>query len=159
MASMTVPFATGSSALAAYSTVLSVNLGRMWIVNGAAWRLVKAAAALTTMGRAVVVSALSGGLPTFSVNTTTTADNHLVVGVFPSNQVDLASGDFALVQCSGYGEVISAAAIADGAAVGTSTTAKKCDDASITVKGTIGYVLESAAGADENVGIRFCNLI
>lgn len=156
MSATSPPFTPGGKALAATTNAAALygaNLGKRWTVDGADYVLVKAAAALTSMGRAVVASATSGGLPTYIVNTTTTAFDPYAVGVFRSDQVDLASGDFALVQVSGYAEVISAAAIAAGAGVGASTTAKKCDDASLTVGGTIGAALEAAAGADENVAV------
>lgn len=159
MSANNAPFAIASSALAINGAVNNVNLGRQWIINGAGWRLVKAAGALTLPGRKLLVSAISGGLPTYIATTTVTANDYLGVGFAPAGQVTLATGDAFLVQTSGYGEGISAAAIAAGAAVGASTTAGKIDDASITAVGTFGISLESAAGADENVGIRIVNLI
>lgn len=144
----------GEKGLAAYSNLYTPNLGRIYTINGARWMIVKATGALTTMGRALVASATSGGLPTYSVSTTTTAADNYAIGVCHSSQVDLAAGDFFLVQGSGYAEVISAAAIAANVAIGSSTTAKKCDDATMTAAGTIGVALESAAGADENVAVR-----
>lgn len=144
----------GGKGLAAYADQYQVNLGRIYTINGARWMVVKATGALTTMGRAIVASAVSGGLPTYSVSTTTTVSDNYAIGVCSSAQVDLAAGDFFLVQGSGYAEIISAAAIAANVAVGASTTAKKGDDATITAAGTIGVALESAAGVDENVAVR-----
>ena len=144
----------GDKASSTYADLYDVNLGRVYLIDGKRWMIVKATGALTTMGRAVVASATSGGLPTYSVSTTTTAADPYVIGVCHSSQVDLAAGDYFLVQGSGYAEVISAAAIAAGVAVGASTTAKKCDDATMTAAGTVGVALESAAGADENVAVR-----
>jgi hypothetical protein len=143
----------GGSASASFSTLYTPMLGRIYTINGARWMVVKATGALTTMGRAIVASATSGGLPTYSVSTTTTANDPYVIGVCHSSQVDLAAGDFFLVQGSGFAEIISAAAIAASVAIGSSTTAKKGDDASIT-GGGIGTSLESAAGADENVAVK-----
>lgn len=149
----------GGLGLAAYASLYKDNLGRVYEIDGAHWRLVKTSSSLTSCGRFVVVTAVSGGLPTYAVTTTTTANNKLVVGVLHADQEDLASGDFCLVQVSGFAEVVSAAAIADKAALTTSTTAGKADDATATVGDTFGYALESAAGADENVACRLCNLI
>lgn len=150
----TLGISPGGSASASFSNLYTPMLGRIYTIDGNRWKIVKAAGALTTMGRAVVVaSSASSGIPTSVVTTTTTANDPLAVGVCHSSQVDLASGDFFLVQGSGYAEVISAAAIAASVAIGTSTTAKKCDDASIT-GGGIGTSLESAAGADENVAVK-----
>ena len=151
--------APGGKGLAAYNTLYSVNLGRIYEIDGAHWRLVKTSTSLTSCGRFAVVSAVSGGLPTYAVTTTTTANNVLVTGVLHADQVDLASGDFCLVQVSGYAEVVSAAAIGAKGAITTSTTAGKCDDLTATVGDTFGYALESAAGADENVAVRLCNLV
>lgn len=143
----------GQVASASYADLYDVNLGRIYTINGARWMIVKAAGALTTMGRAIVASATSGGLPTYTVSTTTTANDPYVVGVCHSSQVDIAAGEYFLVQGSGFAEIISAAAIAASVAIGSSTTAKKGDDASIT-GGGIGTSLESAAGADENVAVN-----
>lgn len=153
MAATSPPFAPGASSLAANASLMADLLGKKWIVDGADWRMVKAAGALTSMGRAVVVSAESSALPTWICTTSTTASDDAWVGVCKSTQVDLATGDFFLVQCSGTCEMISAAAIADGAVVGCSTTAKKVDDASIVLGGIMGYARESAAGADENIAV------
>lgn len=144
----------GEKASAAFTSLYSVNLGRVYTINGNRWKIVKALGTLATMGRAVVVaSAAVTGIPNTTATTGTTANDVLVLGVCHSSQVDLVAGDIFLVQGSGYAEVISAAAIAASVAIGTSTTAKKCDDVSIT-GGGIGVSLESAAGADENVAVR-----
>ncbi len=96
--------------------------------------------------------------------TTTTADNDKVAGVIPADVVTISStasqiddNDVFWIQVPSKGslmEVISAGAIADGAAVGTSTTAGKCDDATITFGGALGIALEAAAGADETVSLK-----
>lgn len=145
--------APGEKGLAANGTSYAQALGQTYVINGNTWRVVKAAGTLTTMGRALVVSAMSGGLPTFVATTSTTANDFNWVGICHSTQVDLAVGDYFLVQCGGYAEIISAAAIAANVAVGCSTTAKKGDDATISLGGIVGYSTESAAGVDENVGI------
>ena len=160
MASASPPLFPGQKGLATFANDYSRNLGRYWIINGAAWRMVKAAAALTSITRATLVSAISGGLPTYVVNTTTTASDVNVMGVCSSVQVDLAIGDFFLIQCGGFTEVISAAAIASSGLVGTSTTAKKCDDLGIAAGvGQFAVALEAAAGVDEFVGVRLMGLV
>lgn len=158
MSASSPPIAPGSKGLAAYDSVYEVNLGKKWTVDGNDWRLCKTGGALTSCGSFALVTAVSSGLPTYVVNTTTTASEQLIVGVLHEDQVDLASGDYCMVQCSGYCNTISAAAIASDAAIGTSTTAGKVDDATITVGGTLGYALESAAGADELVATRLLSL-
>jgi hypothetical protein len=146
----------GEVGKAANGDAYEANLGNLYFgAQGKKYRLCKAAAALATMGRALVGSAGSSGLPTFIVNTTTTAADPLGIGGCVSTQVDIAIGDYFLVQTGGYGELISAAAIVLGASVGASTTAKKVDDATMTDGGTTAVALESAAGADENVAVRF----
>jgi hypothetical protein len=160
MSANNAPFALGSSGLAANAATYSVNLGRQWMINGAMWRLLKAATAKTAAEArySPFVSAVSGGLPTYVVDTTTGAGSYLGAGFGKSDQVALAAGDFFLGQTSGYGEATSAAAIAAGAMIGTSTTAGKIDDAGITAPLMMGISLESAAAADELVAIRIVNL-
>lgn len=160
MSANSAPFALGSSGLAANASVYNTNLGRQWMINGANWRLLKAATAKTAaeVRYSPLVTALSGGLPTYSVDTTTGAASFLGVAFGKSDQVALAAGDFFLGQTSGYGEATSAAAIAAGAMIGTSTTAGKIDDAGVTAPLMMGVSLESAAAADELVGIRIVNL-
>lgn len=156
MSTPLVPFTPGQKALAANGDAYEVNIGNLYQdAQGKKFRLCKATAALTTMGRALVASAGSSGLPTFIVTTTTTAADPLAIGGCVAAQVDLAAGDYFLVQTGGFGELISAAAIAAGAAIGASTTAKKVDDATMTAAGTIAVALEAATGADENVAVRF----
>ena len=160
MAANSAPFAPGSSGLAANLATYATNLGRQWMINGAQWRLVKAATAKTAAEArySPFVTALSGGLPTYAADTTTGAGSYLGVGFGKSDQVALAASDVFLVQTSGYGEATSAAAIAAGAMIGTSTTAGKIDDAGITAPLMMGVALEAAAAADELVGIRIVNL-
>ncbi len=132
---------------------------------GKAYRLVVASANIAAAVKKTVVSALSSGDLTWSCTTTTTAALSNVAGVIPatltttsstSGQID--SGQYFWVQVSGTAVTISAAAVALAAAVGTSTTAGKIDDATMTVGGTMGYALETAAGADEDLYIRLALL-
>lgn len=154
MSASSPPFQPGEKGLAAYDTEYSVNLGKKWTVDGNDWVMCKTGGALTSCGNFTLVTAVSSGLPTFVVNTTTTASEQLLAGVLHTDQVDLASGDFCLVQVSGHCNTISAAAITSDAAIGTSTTAGKVDDATITAGGTLGIALEAASGADELVATR-----
>jgi hypothetical protein len=116
--------------------------------------LVRASANITAPSRKAVVSALDGtsGQPTWLVAATTTANSTTVL-VIPTDygSTTIASGEYFLAQAKGIAEVISAAAIAAGAVIGTSTTSGSCDDLSISGGGIIGYALEAAAGAAENV--------
>lgn len=156
MSANNAPFELGSSGLATNYATYATNLGRQWMINGANWRLVKAATAKTAAEArySPFVTTLSGGLPTYIVDTTTSAASYLGIGFGKSTQVALAAGDVFLVQTSGFGEATSAAAIAAGAMIGTSTTAGKIDDVGVTAPLMMGVSLESAAAADELVGIR-----
>lgn len=153
MAAWYIPITVGSkSTFAGHAS----DLGNVYQVGAKSYVLVKAAAAITSCGRFALSTALDGTtkLPTYAMNTTTTANDETVLGVCDASQVDLATGDFFMLQCSGPAEIQSAAAIAAHALVGSSTTAGKCDDASITAGvGAIGVALESAAGADEHTAV------
>lgn len=152
----------GAKAALATNPGLAADLGNLFVLGSKTYRLVKAAGTLTTIGRAALVTALDGTtkLPTWIVTTTTTANDCTIVGVCDSTQVNVVVDDFLLIQVAGPAEVISAAAIVASKLVGTSTTAKKCDDASVVAgEGQFAISLESAAGADENVAVRLIGLI
>lgn len=150
------------------ATSLASDLGNTYEgKDGKFYRLVKAAADIASAAEKILVSAASSGTLTWSCNTTTTANNYLAVGVVPAS-IDAAtttsgtidSGEYFFVQVAGVGSVTSAAAIAAGGLVGTSTTAGKADDATVAAGvGSIGVALESAAGADESVGILIKGLL
>lgn len=162
MANYTLPCEPGNTiatANAGNPGVIAALLGKTYVKDGKTYRFVKAAGTLTSLGRKALVSAQSGGLPTYSVTTSTTANDYTVIGGCVATQANVVAGDGLLVQIGGFGELLSAAAIAAGAPIGCSTTAGKVDDATITEGGSMAIALEAAAGADENVGCRFVNLI
>ena len=147
MAANAPPFIPGQSASALYDKSYAINLGRKWIFEGADWRLVKAAVALTSMANAAVVSAEVVGVPTYVGNTTTTAGDRTFVGVCATGQVDLAIGDYFLVQVSGTPLMIADAAIATDVALATSATAKRTGITGATLLQVIGYAKVAAGSA------------
>ena len=154
MPNTVLPFSLGqASTSGVYANLLGQEFVDCTSANGPrTFVVVKLAAALAAPARKVVVSAISGGFATFVVNTTTTAG----VGpgyVIPAEYTSTIPIDsYILAQVKGPAEVLSAAAVAAFALVGTSTTAGKADDATIT-GAAIGYATEAAAGADENMGV------
>jgi hypothetical protein len=151
------PVGTASAA-----TDLAQHLGQIVETNGGLkkYRLVKAGAAIAAAAEMILVGAASGGAYTWAVDTTTTANSYLALGTVPAGQkgstgtTGLVSGDYFLLQIYGPATVTSAAAIAAGGLVGTSTTAGKADDATVAAGvGAIAQALEAASGADESVGI------
>jgi hypothetical protein len=153
MADNAFPFTLGTSST---SSALASLLGQEYVDAGPlgarTFVLVRAAAEITAPARKIIASAQSGGLPTFVANTTTTANLGPAMVIPAEHTATIPSGAYFFAQVRGPAEVISAAAIAAFANVGTSTTAGKADDATIT-GASVGYALESAAGADENVGV------
>lgn len=148
-----LPFPIGqTSTNASNAALLGSRYEQKTTVGIKTFVLVKAAAQLATPTRFAVVSALSGGLPTWNVNYSTTAGAGPALVISTDYTSTIASGAYFLAQIAGPAEIVSAAAIAAFALVGTSTTSGKCDDATIT-GGSIGYALEAAAGVDENVGV------
>jgi hypothetical protein len=150
-----LPIAVGEGST---DTNLANALGELFAVGGKVYRLVKAGGTLAAED--IVVTAVASGVPSWVVADTTTANSYLCAGVIPTGTEALASGDYFLIQVSGVAAVTSAAAIAAGGLVGTSTTAGKADDATVAAGvGAIGVALESAAGADESVGILIKGMI
>ncbi len=141
--------------------VTAADLGNVFWEGKNAYRVVKAAADITTPAGFVVVTALSTGLPTWSVNTSTTANDYLVAGVIPTTYTaTIASGSYFVIQVAGPCTAVSAAAITVGTLVGCSTTAGKIDDASITAGvGAIGIATLVAAGADVVTNVYLKGLI
>lgn len=160
----TLPFPV---ATATTDANLAGDLGKLYFANGKIYRLVKAGATITVAATKTLVTALSSGAPTWSVNTTTTANLHTVAGVVPEGQVGtgatsttLVSGDYFLIQVSGPAKVIAAAAIADGGLVGTSTTAGKVDDATVAAGvGAMGVALEAASAGDDVIDVMLKGIL
>jgi hypothetical protein len=147
---------------ASTATDLANHLGQIVETDGGLkkYRLVQAAGAISAAAEKILVSAASAGAFTWQANTSTTANDYLAIGVVPTGQkgstgtTGLVSGDYFLIQIYGPAAVTSAGAIAAGGLVGCSTTAGKADDATVAASvGAIAQALESAAGADESVGI------
>lgn len=154
--STTPPLAVGT---ASGNAALAKDLGKVYWINGRAVRLVKQVLALSSAASKIIVSALSAGAPTWSMATSTTANDYLPGGVIPAGQTGstgttgLIAGDYLLVYVSGATDIITAAAVTIGTLIGCSTTAGKCDDASITAGvGSMGVALETGTGADEAMG-------
>ncbi len=141
--------------------VTAADLGNVFWEGASAFRVVKAAADITTPAGFVVTTALSTGAITWSVNTSTTANDYLVVGVIPTlYTATIASGTYFVVQVAGPCTCVSAAAITVGTIVGVSATAGKIDDASITAGvGAIGVATLVAAGADVVTNVYLKGLI
>lgn len=148
-------------------SALSGDLGNVYTVGGKAYRLVKAAADIAAAAKKVLVTAMSSGVPTWAVNTTTTANDSHVVGIVPSG-IDagtttsgtIDSGEYFLVQVSGPATAIAAAAVADNAIVATSTTAGSIDDASATAGvGAIGTATAAATAASADITVNLKGLL
>lgn len=141
--------------------ITAADLGNLYAMGPSVFRVVKATSAITSPQYKALVTAVSSGVPTWNVATSTTANDYLAAGVVSVDYVaDIAAGAYFLLQVAGPTKGVSAAAIAAGVPIGCSTTAGKIDDASITAGvGAMGISLESAAGADENPDIYLKGLI
>lgn len=159
-----LPIAVGK---ADAGTWLASSLGNLYEADGKVYRLVKNSADLTAAASKILITALSSGVPTWVVATTTTANDSLVAGVVPAGQTGtgavsttLYAGDYFLLQVSGPSKVISAAAIADRGLIGTSSTAGKADDLSAAAGvGACGVALEAASAGDETIDILLKGLL
>lgn len=146
------------------------DLGRTIEVDGKRYRLVKAAATIASVSGMVLVSALSGGQPTWNVNTTTTVNDQTVAGIVPVGQVgstgttSIQSGDYFYIQIAGPAQVKCTAGTVAGdlvaasgtaGSVATTLTAAATTFAAGTFKGVVGTALEAVAGTlAGHVGIR-----
>lgn len=145
---------------ASAATNLASHLGtRYQKPSGEVYVLCKAAAAIATCASKVLVTAVSSGVPTYVVNTTTSANNGLVMGVVPAGQTGsdgstgLLSGDYFWLQVGGPAKVITiTGSTAIGTGLVTTTTAGKADPVSATyaatTQGAIFGTLLEASNAD-----------
>lgn len=157
MSANSAPFAIGDTGFAAFGEVYETNLGRQWMINGAYWRLLRSAGAFPAPGRDVFITGIAGGLPTYEAALTVTPSALTPVGVAHASQRPLTAGDYFLGQTSGYGEVISAAAIVAGAALGTSATSGAAATSAV-LGAQFAVALEAAAAAGEFVGVKFMKM-
>lgn len=143
MSAESAPFALGSSGLAAYSTSYTTNLGRVYVINGRQLKLIKTSAALATIPKQVAVDA---GTTTFT-NTcaaVSAAANHRFLGIFDTTQVDLASGDFALVIAGGMATAVCGAATTAGNALVTAATGRLTDTSGTYAANALGQAVAIA---------------
>lgn len=118
--------APGSKALAAYATTYNGSLGKTWVQDGVTYRLIKTSAALASCAKQAV---LDSGTTTqnWTIATVTSAATHRCAGFLPVGQVDLASGDFALVVISGQTTAICGTATTAGNGLVTAATGRVTD--------------------------------
>lgn len=162
--SIILPFPAGT---ASTDASLASDLGAVYRSGSRHYRLVKAAAAISAAASKVLVTAVATGLPTWVVNTTTSANNVLVAGVVPVGQTDsagaagLLSGDYFLLQVAGPCMVLTVTgATAIGTGLSTSTTAGQADPISGTFGATTpGFLFGSLTVAANAGAASACRLI
>ena len=148
---------------------LAADLGKVYWFNGRAYRLCRAAAAISAAASKVVVTAVSSGVRTWVANTTTTANNSLVAGVIPAGQTGsdgstgLLANDYFLVVCSGDATLITVtASTAIGTGLVTTTTAGSADPVSATFAATTPGAVFAVLTATSIAGasaVRVSNLL
>ncbi len=163
MAANTVPIKIGTASARAEH---AADLGKVYFLNGKGYRIVQMLGALAAAAGKILVTGITAGAPTWIVTTSTTAGDPTVAGVVPPSQkgstgtTGLVAGDYFPLQVSGPCDVLTAAAVTNNALVGCSTTAGKCDDASVSAGiGAAGIALETGSGADEQMGCMLKGLI
>lgn len=125
MASFNSPIGLASKGLATNAS-LSANLGRIYVQDGLILKLVKTSAALTSIAKQAAVDSGTTVL-TNTVAAVTSAATHRFLGLFPVGQIDLASGDFAMVICGGVTTAICGTATTAGNALVTGATGRLTD--------------------------------
>jgi hypothetical protein len=135
------------------SQQIDAEYGKLRWIDGKAYRLVKANAAIAAAANKVVVKT-AGTANTWTVNTTTSSAAQLVAGVIPAGQVGsdgstgLVSGDYFLVQVAGEATpIITTNALAAGTGIVTDTTAGQ----GATVSATYAATTQGAIYAILNV--------
>jgi hypothetical protein len=163
---------------ASSATDLANCLGNVCeLPNGKVYRLVKAGAAIAAAEGKILVSAVDGttGERTWVVDVTTTANDPLVAGVVPEDQVGstgttgLVSGDYFLLQVAGDAQVLVVDNTHAGDPLVTTTTAgaggEMGDETTFLqaeLGGCFGVVLKTYSSATTNAAaltaVRLINL-
>ena len=117
------------------SSQLAADVGKVYLAGGKLYRLVKFTSAITDPESKVVVTAFSAGVPTWSVDTTTTGASAAVAGVIPASlTTDIAASAYGLILIKGAGSVLSSTtAVTDGDVLQTATVAGRADEIATTV--------------------------
>jgi len=117
------------------SASLAADVGKVYLAAGKLYRLVKFASAITDPESKVVVTAYSAGVPTWTVDTTTSAASEAVAGVIPASlTTDIAANAYGLILIKGAGSVLSqTTAIVDGDLLQSATVAGRVDEIVTTV--------------------------
>jgi len=145
----------------------AADLGKLVVVNGNTYRLVRANAAIAAAANKVVVRTAATAN---TVNTTTSASSALVCGVIPAGQTGsdgstgLVSGDYFYVQVAGLATpIITTNALAVGTGIVTDTTAGQGAAVSATyaatTHGTIYAILTSASVTNSATNARLVGMI
>ncbi len=157
MAANTLPMAYGDK-----STSLTLSdLGNVYFSGAAAYRVVRASAALALTANGKFVDDASVTTLSYSTSALSGTASAKVLGLVSTAQQSLASGDFFLVQVQGIGTVTGANTAGLNTSVTTSAgglVANVTGTWAATVFGTVvGTAMAAAAGATAT--IRLQNLI
>ncbi len=153
MSSFAPPFQPGDHPT---NAAHACDLGKSYRDGARTFVVCKATSQILAPAKKVVASALAGSAgavaPTWSIDVTTTAADKASVGIIPAEYTaTIAAGDYLLVQTGGPAIGISAAAIASGVAIGSSTTGGSIDDASAVAGNELGVSLEAVSSGDIGV--------
>lgn len=143
MANYNPPFAPADKASASIANQCEVNLGKTYEVNGVRYRLIKASATLASCAKQ---AALDSGTTTLNhtIAAVTSAATHRVAGFFPVGQVDLVSGDYALVVISGPTTAVCGTATTAGNGLVTGATGRVTDTSGTYAANAFGQLVGRA---------------
>lgn len=158
---------TGGAASSSVPGVHHADLGKLVVVNGNTYRLVRANAAISAAANKVVIRTAATAN---TVNTTTTANSPLVAGVIPAGQTGsdgstgLLAGDYFYVQVGGIATpIVNTGSVAAGTGMTTFTDAGECDAVSATfaatTPGVVFATLLAASTANTATSAKLVNLI
>lgn len=152
-------------------SVHAADLGKVYLVNGKFYRLVKAVSTIAAPGKIVFTTAVTAGQPTWSVDQTTTQNDYKIACVADPAQVALTAGDYFLGQTSGTAACLTSdqAAVA-GDPIGTATVAGRVQGtatatslvattSAFTLATRLGVLLVAATAASATVYVRIDRLL
>ena len=159
------PIRVGTAAVSANH---AADLGKTIFVDGAGYRLVRAAAAISTAANKVCIYTDSA---TQTVNVTTSAVAVGVAGVIPAGQIGstgtttINSGDYFFIQVAGISTpIVTASGVAAGTGLTTHTTSGEAVAISATFSAValgaaFAVLLVASSGTSQPTRAKLINLI
>lgn len=148
MANNTFPFFGLGSKQSNAEADHDANLGQVVRLGREVYRFVRAAAQITSPANKLVATALASNVPSWVVNTTTTAADYLAAGIIPNEYTStIEAGDYFWLQVAGPASVIANGIVTAGSLFAAHTDAGEVATTTTYAAGTVGVFTQGGTDA------------